>query len=300
VVAINRNGWSQSIVIGGRNQPVRPGKIRRGGNPIVSAAILGSIFNYVDFLTNPPWQPMLIAFVALCGGRSLFDAAKFVLAWLAGCALTWVSKWVIGYAWGIPWSDTFRMIRFRLDGNFEGVVVHRLFAPSIKILSFLFHQTQIAMTMLFLLPVLLLLVIRREIDWRWFVVLTSPALIPFVWFELMSNHTQIHTWFTYRPVASSIGIWMSAALIARGYSTTREPTTTEALHWRRNPHARKKMLPLYCCASTSGRELVTLEDASYIAAFQIMCSSGRNRRAAVAALLLVDESGAALCRRLAE
>ena len=24
VVAINRNGWSQSIVIGGRNQPVRP------------------------------------------------------------------------------------------------------------------------------------------------------------------------------------------------------------------------------------------------------------------------------------
>jgi hypothetical protein len=120
------------------------------------------------------------------------------------------------------------MIRFRLDGDFEGVVVHRLFAPSIKILSFLFHQTQIAMTMLFLLSVLLLLVIRREIDWRRFVVLTSPALIPFVWFEVMSNHRQIHTWFTYRPVASSIGILMSAALIARGYSTTREPTTTEA------------------------------------------------------------------------
>jgi hypothetical protein len=88
VVAINRNRWSQSAGAPRQNS--------KGGNPIVSAAILGSIFNYVDFLTNPPWQPMLIAFVALCGGRSLFDAAKFVLAWLAGYALTWVSKWVIG------------------------------------------------------------------------------------------------------------------------------------------------------------------------------------------------------------
>jgi hypothetical protein len=34
------------------------------------------------------------------------------------------------------------------------------------------------------------------------------------------------------------------------------------MHWRRNPDARKTTLPLYCGASTRGRELVTLEDAS--------------------------------------
>ena len=31
MVAINRNGWSQSIVIGGRNQPVRPCRVKPAG-----------------------------------------------------------------------------------------------------------------------------------------------------------------------------------------------------------------------------------------------------------------------------
>src|SRR5258705_1280543 len=83
--------------------------------------------------------------------------------------------------------------------------------------SFLFHQTQVAMMFVFLLPVLL--VVRCSFDLSRFAVLVAPAMIPFVWFEALSNHTQIHTWFTYRPVASSIGIVISAALIASGYST---------------------------------------------------------------------------------
>ena len=32
------------------------------------AALFGSIFNFVDFLVNPPWMPMLLAFFA-AGGR---------------------------------------------------------------------------------------------------------------------------------------------------------------------------------------------------------------------------------------
>ena len=36
---------------------------------ILIAALLGSLFNYIDFLHNVPWQPMLIAFVALAAGR---------------------------------------------------------------------------------------------------------------------------------------------------------------------------------------------------------------------------------------
>ena|SRR5258705_1562964 len=54
------------------------GKLRNGNTPIVAAAVMGSIFNYVDFLTNPPWQPMLIAFVVVCAGRSLIEAVKYV------------------------------------------------------------------------------------------------------------------------------------------------------------------------------------------------------------------------------
>ena len=40
-------------------------------NLIVVAAVFGSLFNYVDFLVNVPWQPMLIAFVALAARRRI-------------------------------------------------------------------------------------------------------------------------------------------------------------------------------------------------------------------------------------
>jgi hypothetical protein len=45
--------------------------------------------NYVDFLINVPWQPMLIAFIALAAGRRVPDAFVIVVAWFAGYSLTW-------------------------------------------------------------------------------------------------------------------------------------------------------------------------------------------------------------------
>ena len=70
--------------------------------------------------------------------------------------------------------------------------------------------------MLILLPALV--VIRSAMNWRWFVALASTAGIPFVWFEVLSNHTQIHPFTTYRPIASCIGILIAAALMASGVS----------------------------------------------------------------------------------
>lgn len=39
-----------------------------------------------------------------------------------------------------------------------------------------------------------------------------PALVPFVWFEVLRNHSQIHAFFTFRSVAVSVGIVIVAAL----------------------------------------------------------------------------------------
>jgi hypothetical protein len=61
---------------------------------------------------------------------------------------------------------------------------------------------------------MLLLPVRWWPNPRRFAILSSPLLIPFVWFEILSNHTQIHTWMTYRTVASCFGILIAAAIIA--------------------------------------------------------------------------------------
>ena len=55
---------------------------------------------------------------------------------------------------------------------------------------------------------------RRWPNAKRFALLVSPLLIPFCWFELLSNHTQIHTWMVYRTAASCFGILIAAAIIA--------------------------------------------------------------------------------------
>jgi len=152
------------------------------------------------------------AFVALAARRRAPATLAIVVAWFAGYALTWASKWAIAVAAGASWWDIFDVITYRLNGDAPGYVRHHFLAPTEKVLGYLYHQTQPEMLFLLLLPTLLLPV-------RWpnlgrFAILSSPILIPFVWFEVLSNHTQIHTWMVYRTVASCFGILIAAAIIA--------------------------------------------------------------------------------------
>ena len=56
---------------------------------------------------------------------------------------------------------------------------------------------------------------RTVFFWR-----TWPVLIPIIWFEILSNHTQIHTFFVLRSGAAAIGVAVASALIAA--NVTRE------------------------------------------------------------------------------
>ena len=154
---------------------------------ILIATLLGSLFNYIDFLHNVPWQPMLIAFVVLAAGRRGSEAFAIVVAWFAGYSLTWASKWAIACAAGVKWSDIFEVIVYRLNGDAPGFVRHHFLAPTGKVLGHLCKQTQPLMSFLILLPTLLLPV--RWPNLRQFALLSSPLLIPFAWFETLSNHT---------------------------------------------------------------------------------------------------------------
>jgi len=193
---------------------------RPDGNLILVAALFGSLFNYVDFLVNVPWQPMLMVFVALAARRRVAEAVTILVAWDAGYGLTWASKWAIAVAAGASWRDIFEVITYRLNGDAPGYVVHRFLAPTKKVLNYLYHETRAGMLFLVLLPTLLLPVRRPNI--RRFAILCLPILIPFGWFELLSNHTQIHTWMVYRTAASCFGILMAAAIIA----SRAEPATS--------------------------------------------------------------------------
>lgn len=61
---------------------------------IIAAAALGSGFNFIDFLINPPMMPMLLSFFVLLEKRE--DAGLLALAaaiaWFGGYAETWLGN----------------------------------------------------------------------------------------------------------------------------------------------------------------------------------------------------------------
>jgi DNA-binding MarR family transcriptional regulator len=54
VVAINRNAWSQSIVIGGRNQSVRPRNLSAHSFTEKQGQYLAFIYTYSHMFRRPP------------------------------------------------------------------------------------------------------------------------------------------------------------------------------------------------------------------------------------------------------
>jgi hypothetical protein len=188
------------------------GRIGKDRDLLIAAAVLGSIFNFLDFLINPPWQPMLLAFFMLAAGRGIRSVAAVLVCWFLGYALTWASKWGIAVAYGGDWDYIWQTILYRIDGSFEQRVDHRLFASSLKVINVFAGAADRWWTVVLLIP--LLIVVAPRPDLRRWALLASPALFPFVWFEVLRNHTQIHAWFAYRPIATSIGIVLAAWVLA--------------------------------------------------------------------------------------
>jgi len=211
---------------------------------VALAAVFGAVFNFVDFLINPPMMPMLLAFVVLATdapGRT-YDSRRDVIdalwlpalvagAWMGAYLLTWAVKWLIAMQLSADPGHTavgiLDQIRLRLYGAEAGTKVWIIpMLPTAKMLI----QCCIAVGIIpFALLAARVVRIARStagaFDRRKFLVLASPLLVSVLWFEALSNHTQTHSHFTYRSAAAAIGVVLAAALLSLG----RTPTLRELL-----------------------------------------------------------------------
>jgi hypothetical protein len=211
---------------------------------IAIAALCGALFNFFDFLINPPMMPMLFAFlvlaaaqqsdqkpVAACPVNAGWLAVLVVASWFGAYAATWMTKWGLA-VWLSPnpeatRNDILSQIGARLYGHeaLDAPIVAIPGYPTIRMIG----KSLISYGIVFAVP--LAFAIWRHIgahrslfDRRAFVKLISPVLIAVAWFELLSNHTQTHMHFTYRSAAAGIAIVLTAALLA-----SRKPTSLLAL-----------------------------------------------------------------------
>ena len=195
---------------------------------IVLSAVLGSGFNFIDFLINPPMMPMLMAFFVLLGGRrdAGLLALAVVLAWFGGYCETWAAKWVLAYL-AMPASagvvaDIFSSVETRTLGSLHGVVLFPLVATA---KAFARSLDRVGV----IVPAIALFAIARysatvsPLDWRRFAWLVSPVLVSVLWFEALSSHTQFHITPSSRSAAIAFAIVLAAMLM----SLQRRPSLAE-------------------------------------------------------------------------
>jgi hypothetical protein len=208
-------------------------KSRELTRAIVFAAMLGAIFNFYDFLTNPPMLPMLLAFIVIAAELGdisrltrpvvlsiLTTAGLIASAWFGGYALTWASEWTIAAYLssdaGQTWAAVIKQIALRLYGTEPDSMVPMY--PLIPTLTMIV-QSFISLGSIFVAILAAALFVHARnrwaaFDWKRFLLLSSPTLIATGWFELLNNHTQTHSHFTYRTESAAIALVFAAFIMA--------------------------------------------------------------------------------------
>jgi hypothetical protein len=202
---------------------------------IVLAAVFGSLFNFVDFLINPPLMPMLLSFVVIAIERTVIGTLSArpngkpperqlgvltAASWFGGYGLTWVAKWALAIGLSDRPAETgaviLKQIAFRIDGLEQGS--RMLLLPLIPTIEMVGTALISVGAVVVVIIAILILAHAREnrsdFEKCRFYSLISPTSISFVWFELLNNHTQLHPHFVYRSASGAIAIVLTAMVIA--------------------------------------------------------------------------------------
>ncbi len=178
--------------------------------------VVGMVENFFDFLTYPIIT-LGIPLVLLLWIRVRDEQADFrgncrflffsSLSWGMGYALTWIAKWLIAtvvlgvrYFW-----RTMSVVQYRLEGSDEEPL-DRIGTIRKNLKAWLNVQddgiiTWSKVALLILIVALILIIWKKLKDLQTvaaYVPMLFVAAYPYIWYLVMSNHSQIHFWYTYR------------------------------------------------------------------------------------------------------
>lgn len=196
--------------------------------------VIGMVENFFDFLTYPILT-LGIPMILLLWMRVQDDKADFKdntcfmvkgsAAWGLGYALCWMAKWalmvlVLGMK---TWEQTMGVMEFRLEGSEEdpldrwGTIRRNLKAWLNVQDNGVISWSKIVLVIL--IVAVILMIVRKCKDLKTisaYVPMLFVAAYPYLWYLVMSNHSQIHFWYTYRAqLVTLFGILMFLSCILR-------------------------------------------------------------------------------------
>ena len=195
--------------------------------------VVGMVENFFDFLTYPILTlgiPLvLLLWLRVRDERTDFRGNfwfmfKASLSWFFGYALTWISKWLLSAAiLGVRYFwRTMSVVQYRLEGSEEepldriGTIQRNLKAWLNVQDGGVISWSKIAL--LILIVAVVLIIWRKLKDWKTvgaYLPILFVAAYPYIWYLVMSNHSQIHYWYTYRAQLAALfaGLVFLAAIL---------------------------------------------------------------------------------------
>lgn len=192
--------------------------------PYLLFYFMGAATAYVDLLTTPllvfGFPALLYLLIAVASERLDAKAQTLRLAaiggfWTLGYAGLWIAKIVLAATVLGPeiWTTAAKAAAFRLNGDYESVK-HFLGAGTLENFeAFKAFWGALVAVVFFVIPLA-----RRDMR-NWLVALARQAPVvvliavsPLVWYEIFSNHSQIHGLFTHANLALTL-IPFSIALL---------------------------------------------------------------------------------------
>lgn len=184
--------------------------------------IVGSITNFMDFLTAPLVTlgiPLIICILLWQKENSnlkdiFIKGTKICIAWCTAYAITWIMKWILAQLiYGRPVIEqSIEQARYRIGKDtFE---IKEVLVRTLKYLS-----TNVVLSIMSLITIYvvgtLILHNKEEINLKQNVQEAIPYMItlffPIIWFIVLKEHSFIHAFFTYRIyIISIISIFLIA------------------------------------------------------------------------------------------
>lgn len=192
--------------------------------------IIGMMINFFDLLTAPiitlgmPLIVVLLMNIKSLGSsafkRNFSSVFKYSSLWTIGYSLTWASKWIIASVIlkRNVIQDAVTSILIRTEGT-EQYPLNRVQMMKRNVENLLLHADtrKIMITFAFILliaAVMFVLFGKRFEETRNILPIILVSIFPYIWFNVLANHSQIHYWFTYRDqVITVFGVLISLLYI---------------------------------------------------------------------------------------
>jgi hypothetical protein len=222
--------WAVHWAAGVRPEPGGPEHLRLATAAFLAAAA----YVFVDVLTTPPGFWALVVCMGLVASADRFAGAQLAIrglvaavAWIVGWVWMWVSKWLIAVV--VLGYERVRTsigdaVDDRLSGERDYIDLALFNATRTNLDRWLDHPlTPLVLVAIAGTAAVLWRRPEYRATWRTRLIVALPALIPFLWFEVLRNHSLVHPGFVHRSLAASAGIVALALTINSSSLVVEEP-----------------------------------------------------------------------------